>query len=207
MVVNENVAGLEPGVLTHPGVAAAWGVTVMILIYGLGDLSGAHLNPAVTFAFVAAKRFPIFDAIAYTVSQVGGAIAAGYALGGVLGWETKLGATQTILPTTSAWVVEWFLSLVLMLVILGVSTGAKEKSITAGLAVGATIGLEALVAGPLTNASMNPARSIGPAVAAGYHDLLWVYVSAPMAGTLCGVVVYSILRVAENGDDQAADIE
>lgn len=197
MVVNENVIGVPPGTLTHPGVAAAWGVIVAVLIYAIGDISGAHMNPAVSWAFVAAKRFPAGDAAGYTIAQIAGATAAGFALGGVLGWETKLGATQTVLPVESAWGVEWFLSLLLMFVILGVSTGAKEKSITAGLAVGATIGLEALVAGPLTNASMNPARSIGPAIAAQHFDLLWLYISAPLVGTIVGAVMYRCLGLRE----------
>ena len=181
----------QTGALGHPAVAAAWGGVVAVLIYAIGDLSGAHLNPAVSVAFVAAGRFPLLDAMAYIAVQCGGAITAAAALAVALGIdESRLGATDTILSTGAAFATEWIMSVVLMFVIMGVSTGAKEKSITAGLAVGATIGLEALVGGPLTKASMNPARSLGPALVSGDLSLLWIYVFAPVAGTLCGVGLY-----------------
>ena len=181
----------QTGALGHPAVAAAWGGVVAVLIYAIGDLSGAHMNPAVSIAFVVAGRFSTRDAVAYVAVQCGGAIAAAAALAAVLGIDqSRLGATDTILPAGAAFATEWMMSTVLMFVILGVSTGAKEKSITAGLAVGTTIGLEALVGGPLTKASMNPARSLGPALVSGDLSLLWLYVAAPIAGTLCGVGLY-----------------
>ena len=205
MVVNEAVEGVPGGVLTHPGVAAAWGGAVLILIYALGDLSGAHFNPAVSWGFVIARRFPARDALAYSLTQIAAAILAALSLRGVLGNQTHLGATETVLPPAAAWLVECFLTLLLMVVILGVSTGAKEKSITAGLAVGLTIGLEALVAGPLTNASMNPARSIGPAIAASFYDQLWVYVTAPLVGAAIGVGVYAGLSTRTAAAEDSSD--
>lgn len=195
----------QTGMLTHCGVAAAWGGIVAIMIYAIGDLSGCHLNPAVSIAFSAAGKFPRRDAVAYSAAHCLGAISAAAALAIVLGIEgSNLGVTQTILPIPAAWATEWLLTATLMFVVLGVSTGAKEKSITAGLAVGATIALEALVAGPLTKASMNPARSLGPAIVSGQLDLLWLYISAPIVGALCGIVVYRAIDVTRQSQYLAA---
>lgn len=194
----------QTGALTHPGVAAAWGGIVAIMIYAIGDLSGAHMNPAVSIAFCVAGKFPKRDAVFYAAAQTAGAILAAIALMLVLGNDdSNLGATDTILPTPAAWMTEWMMTAALMFIIMGVSTGAKEKSITAGIAVGATIALEALVAGPLTKASMNPARSFGPAIISGHLDLLWLYLTAPIAGAICGVFVYRIIDVTRQsaGDE------
>jgi MIP family channel proteins len=186
----------QTGALTHVGVASVWGLIVMTMIYSIGDLSGAHLNPAVSITFAAVGRFPAKDAVAYTIMQCVGATAAALSIRAVLGiGEDQLGATMTILPPAAAWSVEVMMTAILMWVIMGVSTGAKEKSITAGLAVGAVIAMEALVAGPLTKASMNPARSLGPALASGYLQHLWLYLSAPIAGALIGGWGYRLVRV------------
>ena len=186
----------QTGVLTHVGVATVWGLIVLTMIYSIGDLSGAHMNPAVSIAFASLGRLPVRDAIAYTGSQIMGATLAALSLRGVLGvGEEQLGATMTTLPAASAWAVEAMMTAILMWVVMGVSTGAKEKSITAGLAVGATIAMEAFVAGPLTKASMNPARSIGPAIASGYVELLWLYITAPIAGALVGGFLYRWIRM------------
>jgi len=192
----------QTGELTHPGVAISWGLVVLTMIYATGDISGAHINPAVSVAFAAVGRLPAIDAAAYTVAQCLGATFAALALAAVLGTEeAKLGATMTELPLASAWAVEAMMTAILMWVIMGVSTGAKEKSITAGLAVGSTIALEAMVAGPLTRASMNPARSLGPAIAAGYFDALWLYVTAPVAGALTGAALYVAVAPRRPPDD------
>ena len=185
----------QTGLLGHPAVAAAWGGVVAILIYAIGDLSGAHLNPAVSIAFAVAGRFGWRDTAAYAAAQTAGSLLASVALAAVLGIDdSHLGATSTTMPIAAAWATEWMMSTALMFVVLGVSTGAKEKSITAGLAVGAMIGLEALVAGPLTKASMNPARSLGPAVVSGQTTDLWLYLTAPVVGTVCGVGLYRLVR-------------
>ncbi|TWT98820.1 MIP/aquaporin family protein [Neorhodopirellula pilleata] len=190
------VVEAQTGALTHVGVATVWGLIVLTMIYSIGDLSGAHLNPAVSIAFAALGRLPFRDAMAYSVAQSLGATLAALSLRAVLGvGEEKLGATMTLLPAASAWGVEAMMSAILMWIVMGVSTGAKEKSITAGLAVGATIAMEAFVAGPLTKASMNPARSLGPAIGAGYFDGLWLYLTAPIAGALIGGFLYRWVRV------------
>ena len=182
-------ANAETGALTHPGVALTWGLVVLALIYALGDLSGAHLNPAVTLGFVAAGRFPPKDAAVYLPAQFLGALVAAGFLRLVFPEDTLLGTT---LPRGGdvwrSFALELFLTWFLMLAVLRVSTGAKEKGITAGIAVGAIIGLEAMFAGPLCGASMNPARSVGPAVVSGHLEHLWVYLAAPPLGAALAVV-------------------
>lgn len=189
------VVDAQTEALTHVGVATVWGLVVLTMIYAIGDLSGAHMNPAVSIAFAIVGRLPKSDAAAYAVSQCLGSTLAAVSLLVVLGsGDEKLGATMTSLPTGSAWAVEFMMTAILMWVVMGVSTGAKEKSITAGLAVGAVIAMEAFVAGPLTKASMNPARSLGPAIASGFFDNLWLYLTAPIAGALVGGIGYVWIR-------------
>lgn len=184
----------ETSAVTHPGVALVWGLVVLALVYTLGDLSGAHLNPAVTAGFVLAGRFPFKDAAVYVPAQVLGALAAAGFLRAVFPDDALLGST---LPRGGAagrsFVLELFLTWFLMLAVLRVSTGAKEKGITAGIAVGAVIGLEAMFAGPICGASMNPARSLGPAVVSGHLQHLWVYLIAPPAGAALAVVTNRLL--------------
>ena len=192
------VVEAQTGALTHPGVAITWGLVVMTIIYAIGDLSGAHINPAVSLAFAAVGRLSFADAMCYGAVQCAGAIAGAAAIGAVLGTsDALLGATVTDLPPGSAIAVEMMMTAILMFIVMGVSTGAKEKSITAGLAVGATIAMEALVAGPLTRASMNPARSLGPAIAANHLDQLWIYWVATPVGALIGGFLYAALRPNE----------
>ncbi|KLU05543.1 Aquaporin Z [Rhodopirellula islandica] len=190
----------QTGMLTHVGVATVWGLIVMTMIYSIGDLSGAHMNPAVSIAFASVGRFPLLDAAAYIVAQCTGALLAAGSLAMVFGVDdVKLGSTMASLPTGSAWAVEFMMTMILMWIVVGVSTGAKEKSITAGLAVGATIAMEAFVAGPLTKASMNPARSLGPAVMSNHYNLLWLYLTAPIVGAIAGGWLYRFVR----GDDES----
>ena len=183
-----------PGVVTHPGVALVWGLVVLALVYALGDLSGCHINPAVTVGFAVAGRFAWKEVLPYTAAQVVGAVAASLFLKLLFPASVTLGAT---LPAGDVWqsfALEVFLTWFLMLTVLGVSTGAKEKGITAGIAVGAVIGLEALFAGPICGASMNPARSLAPAVVSGNTAAVWVYLLAPTLGAVLAVPTYSVLR-------------
>lgn len=184
IIINE----ASGGVITHVGIALTFGLIVLVMIYTVGDVSGAHLNPAVSLGFFAARRFPSRDLIRYIVSQCAGAFAATIVLRFLFPKSTTLGAT---LPTGSAmqsFVLELILTAILMFVILSVSTGAAEKGITAGIAVGAVIGLEAMFAGPISGASMNPARSLAPAVVSEHVSSLWIYFVAPTAGALLAVV-------------------
>lgn len=181
------------GAITHAGIAITFGLVVLAMIYAFGDVSGAHLNPAVTTAFALAKRFSWSEVPGYIAAQLTGAFAAS----GLLRWlfpaDGKLGATLPAGAASQSFVLEVVLTFLLMLVILSVSTGAKEKGITAGIAIGAVIALEAMFAGPICGASMNPARSLAPAVVSGHLEHLWVYLVAPVLGAwlaipaCCGV--------------------
>ena len=192
IVINE-VSG---GVITHVGIALTFGLIVLAMIYTFGDVSGAHLNPAVTIAFAGAQRLPWREVPGYVIAQVLGALTASGLLHGLFPTNAKLGAT---LPAGSAWqslTLEVVLTFFLMLVILNVSTGAKEKGITAGIAVGAVIALEAMFAGPICGASMNPARSLAPALISGHLQYLWVYLLAPTVGAFLAVVACCSVREA-----------
>lgn len=184
----------QPGVVTLVGVALVWGLLVMSLASAFGDLSGCHINPAVTVGFAVARRFPWKEVIPYIAGQVGGAFAA------ILFLKVLFPASDTLAATTPdggvwrAFAIEVFLTWFLMLAILGVSTGAKEKGITAGLVVGGVIALEVLVGGPISGASMNPARSLAPAVVSGRVETLWIYLVAPTLGAALAVPTYSVLR-------------
>jgi aquaporin Z len=186
------------GVITHVGIALTFGLVVLALIYTLGDVSGAHFNPAVTLGFVAARRFPARRAVAYVLAQCGGALLASFCLRLLFAQHPTLGTT---LPrdgnAAQSFVLEVLLTFFLMFVILCVSTGAKEKGLMAGVVVGAVIALEALFAGPISGASMNPARSLAPALVSWRLDSLWVYLAAPAAGAL--VAVGACVCVQERG--------
>ena len=167
------------------------------MIYTLGDVSGAHLNPAVTIAFSAAGRFEVTRVIPYVAAQFTGAFAASGLLRVLFPSHTTLGITLPAGPVFQSFILEVVLTFLLMLVILSVSTGAKEKGITAGIAVGAVIALEAMFAGPICGASMNPARSLAPAIVSGNINALWLYLTAPVLGAL--LAIPACLGVRETG--------
>ena len=175
------------GGVTHVGISLTFGLIVLALIYALGDTSGAHFNPAVTLGFVAARRFPLRLAVPYVVSQCVGAILASLVLRLLFPEHGGFGATRPAGPSWQSFVLEFLLTLLLMVVILCVSSGAKEKGIMAGVAVGSVIALEALFAGPVCGASMNPARSLAPALVSGNIESLWIYLTAPTAGAVVAV--------------------
>ena len=183
-IVINDVSG---GAISHVGVALTFGLVVLAMIYTLGDVSGAHLNPAVTFGFWLARRLPGRKILPYVTAQCAGAFAASLLLRVLFPASKLLGATQ---PAGNAWqsfILEIVLTAILMFVILNVATGANKKGLTAGIAVGAVIGLEAMFAGPICGASMNPARSLAPAVVSGQLDALWVYLLAPLLGAALAV--------------------
>lgn len=175
------------GAIGHAGIALTFGLIVLAMIYTFGDVSGAHLNPAVTMAFAFARRFAWREVPAYVVAQVAGAFAASGLLRALFSDDAKLGATLPSGTAAQSFTLEVVLTFLLMLVILSVSTGAKEKGITAGIAVGAVIALEAMFAGPICGASMNPARSLAPAVVSGNLQHLWIYLAATTLGALLAV--------------------
>lgn len=178
-IVINDVSG---GTITHAGVALTFGLVVLAMIYAVGDISGAHLNPAVSIGFWAAKRFPTKDLPGYLVAQAAGAFAASGLLRVMFPTHETLGATLPAGSAMQSFILETVLTFILMFVILNVSTGAKEKGITAGIAVGAVIAFEAMFGGPISGASMNPIRSISPAVVSGQLQHLWVYLAAPVLG-------------------------
>ena len=184
IVIND----VSQGAITHVGIALTFGLVVLAMIYTLGDISGAHLNPAVSLGFWVARRFPGSAVGLYVTSQSAGALAASLLLRLLFPSHSTLGAT---LPAGSQWqsfILEFVLTFLLMFVILNVSTGAKEKGITAGIAIGSVIGLEAMFAGPICGASMNPARSLAPALVSGHLTGLWLYLLAPITGAAMAVV-------------------
>jgi len=183
-IVINDVSG---GVIGHAGIALTFGLVVMAMIYTFGEVSGAHLNPAVTLGFAVAGRFEWKNVSGYVLAQIIGAVAAS----GVLHWlfpaHEKLGATLPAGSAMQSVVLELILTAILMLVILRISTGAKEKGITAGIAIGGVIALEAMFAGPICGASMNPVRSLAPALVSGHLEHLWIYLAAPTLGALLAV--------------------
>lgn len=172
------------GVIGHGGIAAAFGLVVMIMIYAVGNISGAHLNPAVTIGFFFAGRFAANRIAPFVVAQFAGAIVASLLLKACFPMNETLGATAPTFSAMNAFVVELILTFGLMFVILNVSTGHMEKGIMAGVAIGGTVAIEALIGGPITGASMNPARSLGPALASGQFQDLWLYLAAPTLGAI-----------------------
>jgi len=176
------------GAIGHAGVALTFGLVILAMIYTFGDVSGAHFNSAVTIGFAVAGRLPWREVLPYIGAQVLGALGASGVLRVLFPADvTSLGATLPAGSDAQSFVLEMILTAILMLVILSVSTGAKEKGVTAGIAIGAVIGLEAMFAGPICGASMNPARSLGPALVSGHLGHLWIYLVAPVAGALLAV--------------------
>jgi aquaporin NIP len=183
-IVINDVSG---GSVTHVGIALTFGLVVMAMIYTVGDISGAHFNPAVTSGFWLSGRFSGAQVFPYVLTQCLGAFVASATLHFLFPTHTTLGTTLPAGLEAQSFVLELILTFLLMFVILNVSTGAKEKGITAGIAVGAVIGLEAMFAGGICGASMNPARSLAPAIVSGHLEHLWIYLTAPFAGAALAV--------------------
>jgi aquaporin Z len=196
IVVND----VSSGAITHVGIALTFGMIVLTMIYALGDVSGCHLNPAVTLGFFASRRLEAKWVVPYIACQVAGALLASGTLRLLFPSQTTLGATLPSGSILQSFVLEFLLTLFLMFVILCVSTGSKEKGVLAGVAIGSLIALEAMFAGPVCGASMNPARSIGPAVVSLHLDSLWLYLVAPILGALAGVAVASVILEEKSQD-------
>src|SRR5829696_6097652 len=183
------------GVLGAVGVSLVFGLVIMVMVYATGHLSGAHINPAVTVAFTLSRHFPARDAIAYIGAQLIGATAGALLLLAV--WPAQpaeLGATVPSVGIGSALVYEFVLTAFLMFVIMAVATDTRAVGAAAAIAIGGTVGLDALFGGPVTGASMNPARSFGPALAAGEWTDFWIYVLGPVAGAALGAFAYQLVR-------------
>lgn len=190
VVVNQQTNGA----LGLPGIAMVWGLAIIALIYAFGDISGTHLNPAVTVAFAADKRFEWKEVPAYLGSQLGGALAASFLLHLLFPDNETLGLTQPAGSEMQSFILETIMTFILMLVILRVSVGAKEKGITAGIAIGGTVWFLVLFGGPISGTGLNPTRSIAPAVVVQNFQSLWLYIVAPVLGALLAVGVHSVLH-------------
>lgn len=190
IIINEQ----SQGAITHVGIAITFGLVVMSMIYAFGEISGAHLNPAVSIAFTVAGKFPIKQLGPYIFSQLAGAVAASFTHKFLFPGSIMLGATMPAGSEVQSLIMEGILTFFLMLVILNVASGSKEQGMFAGLAIGGVIGLEAMFAGPVCGASMNPVRSLAPAVASGHSEHLWIYLLAPIAGAILAVPVFKLLK-------------
>ena len=183
------------GSLGAVGIGLVFGLVIMVMVYATGHLSGAHINPAVTVAFTLTRHFPPRDAVAYVASQVAGAAAGALLLLAV--WSdapAHLGATRPSVGVGSALIYETVLTAFLMFVIMAVATDTRAVGAAAAIAIGGTVGLDAIFGGPVTGASMNPARSFGPALAAGEWRDFWIYVVGPVVGAGLGAFGYQLVR-------------
>jgi aquaporin NIP len=182
------------GAFGQLGIALAFGLVIAAMVYALGHISGAHLNPAVLFAFALTRHFPWRVVGAYWTAQCGGAVAAAILLRASLGDVANVGATLPSGSNAQSFLWEVVLTFALMLVIMAVATDTRAVGEAAAIAIGGTVALDALVGGPVSGASMNPARSLGPALAAGELDALWIYLLAPPVGAAAGALAYQFLR-------------
>ncbi|KAG4999970.1 hypothetical protein AAZX31_08G117700 [Glycine max] len=194
VVVNKN----NNNVVTHPGISIVWGLVVMVLVYSVGHISGAHFNPAVTIAFASTRRFPLKQVPVYVVAQVVGSTLASATLRLLFsGKETQFSGTLPSGSNLQAFVIEFLITFFLMFVISGVATDDRAIGELAGIAVGSTVLLNVMFAGPITGASMNPARSIGPAILHNEYRGIWIYIVSPTLGAVAGTWVYNTIRYTD----------
>ncbi|WOL07555.1 hypothetical protein Cni_G16299 [Canna indica] len=194
-IVNQKYNGAE----TLIGNAASAGLAVMIVILSTGHISGAHLNPSLTIAFAMLRHFPWAHVPAYIVAQVSASICASFALKGVFHPFLSGGVTVPSVSTAQAFFIEFVITFNLLFVVTAVATDTRAVGELAGIAVGATVMLNILVAGPSSGGSMNPVRTLGPAIAAGNYKQIWIYLVAPTAGAITGAAVYTLVKL--NGED------
>ncbi len=190
IIVNQQFGG----VVTHVGIAITFGLVVMSMIYAFGEISGAHLNPAVSIAFAFAGRFSVKELLPYLIVQITGALGASFAMKFMFPDNVLLGATLPSGSDLQSFIMEVILTFFLMLVILNVASGSKEQGMFAGIAIGSVVCLEALFAGPVCGASMNPARSLAPAIASNHLMHLWIYLIAPIIGATGAVPIFKVLK-------------
>ena len=184
----------KTGALGHVGVAITFGLVIMAMIYAVGHVSGAHFNAAVTFSFAVTRRFPWPRAVAYWGAQFAGALSAALILRGSLGNIAHVGATLPSGSDAQSFLWELIMSVFLMFVIMAVATDTRAVGEAAAIAIGGTIGLDAMFGGPISGASMNPMRSLGPALVSGDLHALWIYLTAPVIGAALGAVLYQFVR-------------
>ena len=184
----------KTGALGHVGVAITFGLVIMAMIYAVGHVSGAHFNPAVTLAFAVSRHFPRRRVPLYWGAQLAGALAAAAVLRGSLGNIGRVGATYPSGSNGQAFLWETVLSFFLMFVIMAVATDTRAVGEAAAIAIGGTVGLDAMFGGPITGASMNPARSLGPGIITGDLHAIWVYLLAPIVGAVLGAIAYRFVR-------------
>ncbi len=191
----------DTGALGHVGVAISFGLVIMVMIYAVGHISGAHFNPAVTLGFALTRHFPLPRVGLYWAAQMAGALVAALLLRASLGNVAGVGVTLPSGSDGQAFLWEAVLSFFLMFVIMAVATDTRAVGEAAAIAIGGTVGLDAMFGGPVTGASMNPTRSLGPAIASGELSSIWVYLAAPLLGAAAAAFVYQFLRT---GESQAA---
>jgi aquaporin NIP len=184
----------KSGALGHLGIAISFGLVIMVMIYALGHVSGAHLNPAVTLSFAVARQFPRRLIVPYWAAQLAGALIGAAILRGSLGNLAEVGATFPSGSDGQAFLWEVVLSFFLVLVIMAVATDTRAVGEAAAIAIGATVGLDALFGGPITGASMNPARSLAPGIVSGDLHAIWIYLTAPVVGATLAALTYAFLR-------------
>lgn len=194
------VASLFPGSVPPGTTPLVFGLIVTAMVYTLGHLSGAHLNPAVTIAFVVGRHFPGRPAVFYVVAQCVGAVLASLLLVWLVPGATTYGASLPSVPVPQAVAWEFLLTFFLMLAVVSVATDARAVGAMTGLVVGGVVALLAMVGGPVTGASMNPARSLGPALLQGEMGTLWIYIVGPVLGACAAVRLYEWVREAESSE-------
>ena len=199
-IVINDVSG---GAVTHVGIAITFGLIVLAMIHAVGDVSGAHLNPAVTIGFFFARRFDAQWVVPYIASQCAGAILASLTLRVLFPSHETLGATLPSGSDSQSFIFEFLLTFILMFVILRVSSPTNKQPEFAGVVVGSVVALEAMFAGPICGASMNPARSLGPALVSMQLSSLWIYLTATFVGALASVYLDTFLQPGRIDSSQA----
>ncbi len=202
IVVND----FSQGAITHFGIATAFGLVVFAMIYAFGEISGSHLNPAVSIGLWVAGKFDARHLTGYILAQCAGAVMASLVLHGVFPDHRSLGMTLPVAGQTNAFLFEIILTWMLMLVILNVTHPTHPDRSFAGFIIGAFVGLEALFGGPVSGASMNPARSLGPALVSGKMLDLWIYLVAPVIGSIAAVLIHRLLMVTSEPDKSSINV-